>query len=91
VKSNKKITGKLSHIFEIPEDIANDLPKITLIGNEKITIENYKGLLEFNEKRIKVRTTSNVIEIIGNKLFILEIEKDYIIVKGEIETYSVME
>ena len=86
-----KITNKLSHLFDIPEDIANDLPKITLIGNEKIIIESYKGLVEFNEKIIKVRTTSNIVEINGNKLFIQEIENDCIVVKGQIETYAIKE
>ena len=38
---------KILNSFDFPKDISMELPKIIVIGNKEITIENHKGLLVF--------------------------------------------
>lgn len=40
-RGKEKILNKL----DLPSDISLDLPKIIVIGNREITIENHKGII----------------------------------------------
>ena len=44
-KSREVIAEKL----DIPKDIILNMPKITIIGQEEITIENHKGIVLLKE------------------------------------------
>lgn len=80
----KKWNGKkiISNIFEMPKEIVYDLPLITLIGREEISIENYKGIVEYTESRIRVKTGSGVFKIEGSRLFLKHISAENILVIG---------
>ena len=47
---------KLNKILEIPEEVYSDVPKISLIGFDEMIIENYKGILEYEEFFIRIST-----------------------------------
>ena len=33
-----------------------DLPRITLIGNLQLFVENHKGIIEYSDSRIRINT-----------------------------------
>ena len=37
--------GRFDKIFEIPEELVSDIPKITVLGFDRMLIENYKCIL----------------------------------------------
>ena len=41
--------SKINQILEMPREIDNKEPKITIISFDEIFIENYKGILEYEE------------------------------------------
>ena len=45
----KKKTNKIEKMLELPEEIYSDNPKITITGFNEIILENYKGILEYEE------------------------------------------
>ena len=47
----KKIKRQFSEFLEIPGDVMLDLPKIVLVGNIKIFIENHRGILEYTTEK----------------------------------------
>lgn len=40
----------------LPKDVVNGVARVTLTGNEEAWIENYRGILEYSEKRILLQT-----------------------------------
>jgi len=48
----KKIKRQFSEFLEIPGDVMLDLPKIVLVGNIKIFIENHRGILEYTTEKV---------------------------------------
>ena len=87
IKRDKKkisVREKISNILELPDDIMLDMPKITLTGNKSIIIENYKGLVEYDNEVIKLNTGIGLIVIKGKRLLINEIAREDIMVSGEI-------
>ncbi|KPU27945.1 sporulation protein [Caloranaerobacter sp. TR13] len=79
------IKSTISDILELPKDIVLDLPKITLIGNLQLYIENHKGIIEYSKQRIRINTNIGILRIIGKDLTIRTIVTEEVIVVGEIE------
>ena len=55
-KNKKKNNSRLNNILEFPEEISNNEPKITIIGFKKIMVENYKGILEYENFFVRLNT-----------------------------------
>ncbi|TXK90253.1 sporulation protein YqfC, partial [Parageobacillus sp. SY1] len=43
----------LTDKLELPADIVMDLPRITMVGQIHIYIENHRGLLTFSDKELR--------------------------------------
>ena len=77
---------KIADSFELPKDIVLGIPIVTCYGSDQMTIENHKGILEFNDKYINVRALDCTIKITGRNLEIKEFAKDIIIISGCLES-----
>ena len=88
-KRNNKLSNKLNNILEIPREISSVDSKLTIIGFNEILIENYKGILEYEEFYIKINTVIGNININGFNLSIEQVTEDDISVKGKIESIDI--
>ncbi len=85
-KVNQNIKKKLVNTLELPKEIIFNLPLITMVGNEEINIENYKGVIEYSPEKIRINTACGVLKINGEKLSFKQITAENIIVTGVIQT-----
>ena len=76
----------ISDLLELPRDIMLDLPKITMVGNLQLYIENHKGIIEYCTQTIRVNTRAGMLVVTGNKLIIKTIVTEEIVITGEIES-----
>ena len=84
-KINKAKEGLIEK-FDLPRDVVLNIPKITIIGDDEITIENHRGVMLFSQNQIKVNSNLGVIFIEGNYLEILFIEGSTIVVSGKFKS-----
>lgn len=77
---------KIYKMMDLPKEVMLDLPFVTVMGNEKIRIENYKTILEYTEEYIRVDTKSGILLIQGKKLSIKNIKEDDILITGKIKS-----
>ena len=77
---------KIDEILEIPVELSTNNPKITIIGFERVLIENYKGILEYQEYFIRLNTYIGIININGFNLNLEEMTSDDLLVTGKIES-----
>lgn len=77
---------KINNILEFPEEISSNEPKITIIGFQKIMIENYKGILEYEDFYVRLNTHIGVININGFNLKLNEMTDEDILIAGNIES-----
>jgi sporulation protein YqfC len=85
-KNKKKNNSRLNNILEFPEEISNNEPKITIIGFKKIMVENYKGILEYENFFVRLNTTIGVLNINGFNLSLNEMTDEDLIITGNIES-----
>lgn len=88
-KRNSRLSNKIDHLLEVPREISGIEPKITIIGFDEMLIENYKGILEYEEFYIKVNTSIGNININGFNLGLEQVTEDDISVKGKIESIDI--
>jgi sporulation protein YqfC len=84
--SKKGAKERFAEMLELPKELVLDRPKLTLVGNCDIMIENYKGVVEYGSDRLRINTGSGIVRIIGTGLMIREITSEDIIVSGTIHT-----
>lgn len=77
---------KLNQILDMPREINKVDSKITVVSFDEILIENYKGILEYEEFFIKVQTEIGSININGFSLELEQITEDDILIKGKINS-----
>lgn len=78
------VAEKLARLFEIPGEVCGNRPKVTAIGRGEVLIENFKGIMDFQEGMIRINTNNGVIKVSGNNLNIREITNEEIIIGGKI-------
>lgn len=76
---------KLNEFLEIPKEIVSGIPKITLLGFEEMYIENYVGILEYEDFFIRINTKIGNININGFNLKLDEMNEDNLKVTGKVE------
>lgn len=52
----------------IPKDVAKAAPILHVIGQDDICIENYRGILEYENNLLRIRTNIGEIRICGHQL-----------------------
>ena len=52
--SDKSLKQKFLTAMDLPIELLNDVPRITLIGNNNLLIENHKGIIEYDENIIRL-------------------------------------
>lgn len=85
-KSKKNLQNKINRLLEIPQEISSDMPKITILGFKQMLIENYKGILEYQEFYIRISTYIGILNINGYELYLEEMTSDDLLVTGKIES-----
>ena len=71
--------------MDLPEDVMMDLPRITMIGQIHIYIENHRGLLAFTDKEVRLMLKHGQLLIKGSSFVIKTILPEEILLEGKIE------
>lgn len=76
------IKRNFTETLKLPREVMLDLPLISLTGREEIMIENFKGILEYGDDRIRINTKCGVIRITGKNLVLGQITSECLNIKG---------
>ena len=87
----QKLLSRSAEAFDLPADIAANLPRIELLGTCECTIEPHKGLLEYSRQEIAAATVIGSVKICGEDLTIKLMNKSCMIVKGHISDIKLQE
>lgn len=91
MKNNRRtrFSNNVNKILEVPRELTENSPKFTIIGFDEMLVENYTGILEYEEFYIKIKTGIGNINISGFDLSLEEVTGDDIAVKGKIESIDI--
>ena len=75
---------RLAGILEIPEDIVLDLPRITMLGNKQLLVENHKGIIEYTPSLVRIKLTQGELRVTGKNLVLGNFQIEQILVEGTV-------
>lgn len=82
-KPLKSKAERFADVMEMPKDILSECSKITTYGDNQIIIENYKGILEYTNEKIRIKTGGRILCISGASLSICAITECDILIEGK--------
>lgn len=89
MKKRKSAISKLDRFLEMPQEVYTDTPKVTITGFNEMIIENFKGILEYEEYYIRINTSLGIVNINGYELKLENMTNDDIKVNGKIESIDI--
>lgn len=70
--------------FDVPQDVSLDLPRLMMIGDMQLCIENHDGVLHFSNERLDLAINKGRIEVHGRELVIRSILPEEVWIEGKI-------
>lgn len=82
----RQFQQQVSNFLDIPRDLMMDLPKVVLVGDVQVQVENHRGIMVYTPEEVKVNTTLGDLQINGTDLSLKNILPDEILVEGRIKS-----
>ncbi|MEG6585824.1 sporulation protein YqfC [Dendrosporobacter sp. 1207_IL3150] len=76
---------RLAGLLEIPQDIVMDLPRITMLGNKQLLVENHKGIIEYTPSLIRIKLNQGELIVSGANFTLGNLQIEQILVEGTVE------
>ena len=83
-EDNKKWQESLADFFEMPKELLCNLPRITLIGDVQMLLENYGGIIEYNDELLRLKVREGEVVVTGKDLKIKNFLSDELLIEGKI-------
>lgn len=81
----KRRFSRINEILEMPVEISTEQPKITILGFNKMMVENHRGILEYQDIFIRIKTTIGMLNVSGIDLTLNEMRNNELIINGKID------
>ncbi|HOA35058.1 MAG TPA: sporulation protein YqfC [Bacillota bacterium] len=78
----------VADLFELPHEVLLDLPRLTLVGNVQLYIENHRGVIAYDENQVRLSVKNGEIMVRGERLQIKNLLEEELLIKGIIEGLS---
>ncbi|MDK2820899.1 MAG: hypothetical protein PWP31_864 [Clostridia bacterium] len=82
----KRMEKVLTDFLDLPQDAVLDLPRLTLVGRNRLVLENHRGIKEYQSNLIRLKLTIGELRIKGAGMLLREIKPDAIALEGEIQS-----
>ncbi len=71
--------------MQLPADVMMDLPRITMVGQLHIYIENHQGVLRFSNQELRLLLKQGQLLIKGNGFVLKTILPEELLLEGKID------
>jgi len=72
----------VAEFFELPKEIVLDLPKITMVGDLQMIVENHRGIVEYSSERVVIAVSDGHLVLTGEELMIGFVYQEEITITG---------
>lgn len=89
LQSENKVTlrsriHRAAQRMDVPEGMLCGLPQLTLDGDLQLLIERHLGITEYGTQRILIASRRFTIEISGESMYLVAMDRDNIRIRGTI-------
>ena len=85
----KRLLTALSDRLDLRSEPLPGVPVTELWGDNRILVENHRGVVSYTQEEIRVRVSYGILAIRGEKLGLLLMTRDQLIISGKMEGLTV--
>lgn len=85
---SKKLHQVTAKWIDIPQDVVSDIPRLTMIGNNYLTVENHRGVIHFAGDLVTLAIPTGEMQVIGEQFVIREISTEEVLIEGVIQAIN---
>ena len=67
-QENGTLKNRMAEAANMPKDVVLGVPIVTLTGQIEVDVENYRGIIEYTDVLIRIKTKNRQIKITGKNL-----------------------
>ncbi|HLR73750.1 MAG TPA: sporulation protein YqfC [Virgibacillus sp.] len=75
----------LIQFLALPSDVVLELPRITVVGQLHVYIENHQGLATYSSTELKLKTDQGFVQILGSSFVLKMMLPEEILLEGTID------
>ncbi|MGN7357774.1 sporulation protein YqfC [Paenibacillus sp. SAF-054] len=79
---SRRLRKWTNEMLDLPQDVLLDLPRITVVGNKELSIENHRGVRHFSENKMVLSLSQGSLEVEGSGLMIRAILPEEVLIEG---------
>lgn len=80
----REVGRRVSEWLSLPEEVLLSLPIVEMIGDRRLRIENYEGVIEYTDNIIRLNTNAQMLKISGFHLTIVTMTREEMVIEGQI-------
>lgn len=84
-QKNNRLIENVADTLKLPKDLLLGAAILTVTGQCEAYVENYSGIIEYTDKKIKLQTKTCRIEINGDRLMVVYYTNDEMKIIGQID------
>lgn len=84
----RKLSNWTANWLDLPQDTLSDTPRLAMIGNRHLIVENHRGIVHFSNELVRLALTNGELEISGSELVIRVIWTEEIRIEGIIRNIT---
>ena len=81
---------KTAELFDLPADALAGLPKVELVGDRELRIENHRGILAYGPEEIHISGGKLVVRVKGSGLELGAMDPTQLLITGEISSVELV-
>ncbi|OBR63094.1 sporulation protein YqfC [Paenibacillus oryzae] len=78
----RKLRKMTAELLDMPQDVVYDLPRLTMIGDRQLYIENHRGVVRFSSELLRLALSKGQLEVRGSDLVIRTIWSEEVFIEG---------
>jgi sporulation protein YqfC len=86
----KNLEYFLAHFLELPKELVMGLPRITVLGDIQLVVENHRGIIEYTTEKVRIGTSIGELRVAGTDLALRTIFPEEIAVDGKIRSIEMV-
>lgn len=79
---------RIADAFDLSRDVILDTVTVKVVGCREMTIQNYKGILEYSDTCIRIKAKPQAVKICGRGLELKTITDEVLYITGAIHSFA---
>lgn len=84
----KDLLKKTLRFLDLPEDMDPAVPRITVLGRDRMLVENVSGIRRCTEAEVRLLTGCGTLTVSGEELLVKELGESRALIMGSLEQWA---